>query len=190
MLTDSIATKDPFGGRHSRQISETVDAVGKRLGLAHREREQLLFAALLRGVGKLGISERILLKPGPLTPEEWDVVRLHPQIGCRIVERVPGLNDLGAVIRHHQEHWDGSGYPAQLRGAEIPLAARIVAVAAAFDAMVEGRPYRSALSADAACREITRCAGTQFDPGIVGAFAEELELSAEATTRAVPALAS
>ena len=174
MLSDSIATKDPFGGRHSRQISDSVDAVGKRLGLAPRDRERLLFAALLRGVGKLGISERILLKPGSLTPEEWDVLRLHPQIGCRIVERVPGLNELGAVIRHHQERWDGTGYPAQLKGEEIPVAARIVAVAAAFDAMVEGRPYRPARSVDAACREVMRSAGTQFDPRIAELFVEEV----------------
>jgi diguanylate cyclase (GGDEF)-like protein len=174
MLSDSIATKDPFGGRHSRQISESVDAVGRRIGLTPRDREQLLFAVLLRGVGKLAISERILLKPGPLTTEEWDVLRLHPQIGCRIVERVPGLTALGSVIRHHQERWDGTGYPAQLKGEEIPLAARIVAIAAAFDAMVEGRPYQSALSVDAACLEIMRRAGTQFDPAIAEHFVEEV----------------
>lgn len=174
MLSDSIATKDPFGGRHSRQISESVDALSKRLGLNPREREQLMFAALLRGVGKLGISERILLKPGPLTQEEWEVLRLHPQIGCRIVERVPGLSELGPAIRHHQERWDGTGYPARLKGEEIPLAARIVALAAAFDAMVEGRPYRPAVSVDAACTELVRCAGTQFDPGIAELFVDEV----------------
>jgi len=174
MLTDSIATKDPFGGTHSRQVSEYVEAVAKRLGFDGREREQLLFATLLRDVGKLGISERILLKPGPLSSEEWDVLRLHPQIGCRIVERVPGLNQLGAVIRHHQERWDGTGYPAQLAGAEIPLPARIVAVAAAFDAMLEGRPYRASMTAETACLEILRCSGTQFDPSIAEMFVEEV----------------
>jgi HD-GYP domain-containing protein (c-di-GMP phosphodiesterase class II)/GGDEF domain-containing protein len=174
MLSDSIATKDPFGATYSRQISGYVEAVAKRLGLEAPEREQLLFAALLRDIGKLGISERVLLKPGPLSREEWDVVRLHPQIGCRIVERVPGLNRLGAAIRHHQERWDGSGYPSQLAQAEIPLAARIVAVAAAFSAMVEGRPYRPSLSVEAACREIMRCAGTQFDPEVAELFVEEI----------------
>jgi diguanylate cyclase (GGDEF)-like protein len=174
MLSDSIATKDPFGRTHSRQISEYVDAVAKRLGLDAREREQLLFAAVLRDVGKLGISERILLKPGPLSSEEWDVLRLHPQIGCRIVERVPGLNRLGPAIRHHQERWDGAGYPLQLSAKEIPLAARIVAVSSAFEAMVEGRPYRPSITAETACREILRCAGTQFDPEIAGLFVEEV----------------
>jgi diguanylate cyclase (GGDEF)-like protein len=174
MLSDSIATKDPFGRTHSRQISEYVDAVAKRLGLNAREREQLRFAAVLRDVGKLGISERILLKPGPLTSEEWDVLRLHPQIGCRIVERVPGLHRLGAAIRHHEERWDGSGYPSQLSGKKIPLAARIVAVSSAFEAMVEGRPYRPSITAETACREILRCAGAQFDPEIAGLFVEEV----------------
>jgi HD-GYP domain-containing protein (c-di-GMP phosphodiesterase class II) len=174
MLSDSIATKDPFGGTHSRQISDYVQTVAKRLGLGAGDREQLMFAALLRDVGKLGISERVLLKPGPLSPEEWDILRLHPQIGCRIVERVPGLNRLGPAIRHHQERWDGSGYPSQLAGEEIPLDARIVAVAAAFDAMVEGRPYRPSVTAETACREILRCAGTQFDPAIAEVFVEEV----------------
>ena len=157
MLSDSIATKDPFGRTYSRQISEYVDAVAKRLGLDAREREQLLFAAVLRDVGKLGISERILLKPGPLSSEEWDVLRLHPQIGCRIVERVPGLNRLGPAIRHHQERWDGAGYPLQLSAKEIPLAARIVAVSSAFEAMVEGRPYRPSITAETACRDPPLC---------------------------------
>jgi len=174
MLSDSIATRDPFGATYSRQISSYVEAVGKRLGLEAREREQLVFAALLRDVGKLGISERVLLKPGPLSSEEWDLLRLHPRIGCRIVERVPGLNRLGPTIRHHQEQWDGSGYPAQLAGTDIPLSARIVGVAAAFSAMVEGRPYRASLSSEASCREIIRCGGTQFDPRVADMFVEEV----------------
>jgi diguanylate cyclase (GGDEF)-like protein len=174
MLSDSIATKDPFGAAYSRQISRYVEGVGKRLDLEAREREQLMFAALLRDIGKLGISERVLLKQGPLSSEEWAVLQLHPQIGCRIVERVPGLNRLGPAIRHHQERWDGSGYPSQLAGAQIPLSARIVAVAAAFSAMVEGRPYRPSLSGEAACRELIRCGGTQFDPEVAEMFVEEV----------------
>jgi HD-GYP domain-containing protein (c-di-GMP phosphodiesterase class II) len=111
MLSDSIAVKDPFVRAHSGEISALVEAVARQLGLQAREREQLAFATLLRDIGKLGISERILLKPGPLTPEEWDVVRLHPQIGSRIIERVPGLEDLVPAIRHHHERWDGTATP-------------------------------------------------------------------------------
>ena len=174
MLCDSVATKDPFGVTYSRQISGYVEAVARRLGLEAGEREQLMFAVLLRDIGKLGISEHVLLKPGPLTSEEWDVMQLHPRIGCRIVERVPGLNRLGPAILHHQERWDGTGYPSQLAQAEIPLSARIVAVAAALSAMVEGRPYRPSLSVEAACREIVRCAGTQFDPEVAEIFVDEV----------------
>jgi diguanylate cyclase (GGDEF)-like protein len=174
MLSDSIATRDPVGATYARQITGYVDAVAKRLSLEPGERERLTFAALLRDIGKLGISERVLLKPGPLSPEEWDLLRLHPQIGCRIAERVPGLNGLGPAIRHHQECWDGTGYPSQLKREEIPLSARIVAVAAAFSAMVEGRPYRPSLSAEAACREVIRCAGTQFDPEVAEIFVDEV----------------
>ena len=174
MLSDSIATRDPVGATYSRQIAGYVETVARRLGLEPREREQVTFAALLRDIGKLGISERVLLKPGPPSPEEWDVLRLHPQIGCRIAERVPGLIGLGPAIRHHQECWDGTGYPSQLAREEIPISARIVAVAAAFSAMVEGRPYRPSLSTEAACREIIRCAGTQFDPEVAEIFVEEV----------------
>ena len=174
MLSDSVATKDPFVRTHSGHISTYVDAVAKRLGLQAREREQLVFATLLRDIGKLAISERILLKPKPLTSEEWDLVRLHPQIGCRIVERVPGLGQLGPAIRHHHERWDGTGYPSRLARAEIPLPARIVAVADAFGAMVGGRPYRASITVEAACWEILRGAGTQFDPEIAEMFVEEV----------------
>ena len=174
VLSDSIAAKDPFIRTHSAQISAYIEAVARRLGLQAREREQLVFATLLHDIGKLGISERILLKPGPLTSEERDVVQLHPQIGCRIVERVPGLEQLAPAIRHHHERWDGSGYPSGLARAEIPLSARIVAVADAFGAMVGGRPYRPSITAQAACQEILRCAGTQFDPEVAQMFVEEV----------------
>jgi diguanylate cyclase (GGDEF)-like protein len=174
MLSDSIATKDPFGAAYSTEISHYVEAVAKRLGIDPQEREQLMFATLLHDIGKLGISERVLLKPQPLSPDEWGVMRLHPQIGCRIVERVPGLNRLGPVLRHHQERWDGGGYPSGLAGTDIPHGARIVAVAAAFGAMVEARPYRQSRSPEAACREVLRCAGTHFDREVAERFVEEV----------------
>jgi hypothetical protein len=109
----------------------------RRRGLAQarvddREREQLAFASLLHDVGKIGISERILLKPGRLTPEERSVIELHPRIGHRLVEQVPGMEEIAPVVLHHHERWDGEGYPARLRGEDIPLGARLVGVADAF----------------------------------------------------------
>jgi diguanylate cyclase (GGDEF)-like protein len=174
MLSDSIAAKDPFARAHSGRICGYVDAVAKRLGLEAPERERLAFAVLLHDIGKLGISERVLLKPGPLTQAEWGLVHLHPLIGCRIVERVPGLEPLGPTIRHHHERWDGTGYPSGRAGTDIPLPARIVAVADAFRAMVAGRPYRPSTSPEAACQEIERCAGTQFDPDVAELFVAEV----------------
>ena len=146
----------------------------KRLVIEPSRREQLQFASLLRDVGKLGVSERVLLKPGALSREERSVVELHPVIGARIVERVPGLVALEPAIRHHHERWDGHGYPDGLRGEEIPLEARIVAIADCYSALISNRPYRQPLTPAEACAEIERAAGTQLDPEIAPLFVSEL----------------
>ncbi len=127
-------------------------------------------AFFLHDVGKVGIPDRVLGKPGPLSEEEWTLVRRHPLTGARIVEPVPFLSGAVEVIRHHHERFDGTGYPDGLEGEEIPLAARIFAVADAFDAMTSGRPYRPALPVARAGEELERGAGSQFDPEVVGAF--------------------
>jgi GGDEF domain-containing protein len=123
-------------------------------------------------VGKIGISERILLKPGRLTDEEYAVIKLHPRIGYRLVQQVPALEPISLVILHHHERFDGRGYPAGLSGEEIPLEARIVGVADAFDAITSDRPYQAARSVDEALAELERCAGGQFDPEIVRHFVD------------------
>jgi diguanylate cyclase (GGDEF)-like protein len=174
ILTDAVTSTDVFADSHSIEIAHCAMQVARRLDLDPARREQLLFATLLRDVGKLGISERVLLKPGPLTPDERRVVELHPEIAARIVERVPGLVGLAPAIRHHHERWDGLGYPDGLRGDEIPLEARVVAVVDCFSALVSTRPYRQRLSPSEACRELERCAGSQLDPEIVALFVEEV----------------
>lgn len=174
LLTEAIQAKDPFLRGHSEDVADYVDAVSRNLGVDDREREQLAFASLLHDVGKIGISERILLKPGRLSPEERSVIELHPRIGFRLVEQVPGMEDIAPVVLHHHERWDGEGYPARLRGEEIPLGARVVGVADAFSAMTEQRPYRDRMSLDAACTELERCAGSQFDPRVVALFIAEV----------------
>jgi len=135
-----------------------------------------VIASLLHDVGKIGISERILLKPGALTPEERSAIELHPRIGCRLVEQVPALDAIAPAVLHHHERFDGDGYPSGLAGEQIPLAARVICVADSFSAMTSERPYRAALELEEACTELERCAGTQFDPQVVRLFVEAVRL--------------
>lgn len=174
MLAEAVEAKDPFLRSHSSDATRFVSAVAERLGMDRREREDLVFGSLLHDVGKIGISERILLKPGPLTAHERSLIELHPRIGFRIVQQVPALRGVAPAILHHHERFDGAGYPGKLTGDEIPLAARIISVVDAFSAMTSDRPYRDARPTEEALEELERCAGTQFDPEIVRLFAEEV----------------
>jgi HD-GYP domain-containing protein (c-di-GMP phosphodiesterase class II) len=130
----------------------------------------LAHGVLLHDIGKIGIPDAILLKPGPLTPDEWRIMRTHPEIGKRLIERIPFLRGAVPIVYSHHEKWDGSGYPRALTGEDIPLGARIFAVVDAFDAMTFDRPYSRAVPFEAAKAEIRRCAGTHFDPAVVEAF--------------------
>jgi HD-GYP domain-containing protein (c-di-GMP phosphodiesterase class II) len=125
---------------------------------------------LLHDIGKIGIPDAILLKPGKLTPDEWTIMRTHPEIGRRLIEKLPFLRGAVPIVYSHHEKWDGSGYPRGLRGEAIPLGARIFAVVDAFDAMTFDRPYSRAISFEAAKAEIRRCTGAHFDPTVVEAF--------------------
>jgi len=174
MLAEAIRAKDPHLGGHSHEVSAYVGRVADRLGFDSKRREELIFASLLHDVGKIGISERILLKPGPLTPEEYSAIQLHPRIGYRLVQQVPALRGVAPAILYHHERYDGNGYPSRLRGEQIPIEARIIAVADSFSAMTTDRPYRAARSIAEACAELERCAGTQFDPEVVRLFVEEV----------------
>ncbi len=164
MLADAIEAKDPFARAHSDEVSACVEAVSRQLELEPQRSENVVFAGLLRDVGKLGITDRVLLKPGPLNADERRIVQLHPLIGARIVERVPGLADLAPAIRHHHEHWDGNGYPGGLSGEEIPLEARVLGVADTYAALTSTRPYREPVSPELACEEIKRCGGHAVRP--------------------------
>ena len=174
MLAEAIQAKDPFLRGHSEEVSGYVTGVAQRLDIEGKRRERLVFGSLLHDVGKIGISERILHKPDRLTPEEFAIIQLHPRIGYRLLEQVPALRPIAPAILHHHERYDGSGYPTGLVGEQIPLEARIVAVADAFSAMTADRPYRARMSLEDACCELERNAGTQFDPEIVRIFTEEV----------------
>jgi diguanylate cyclase (GGDEF)-like protein len=152
-------------------VAHLAVAVSRRLHMPEPELRTLRQAAELHDVGKLAIPEEILNKPGPLSDDEWEFVRRHPLIGERILGAAPALGAAGKLVRSTHEHWDGSGYPDGLANSKIPLGARIIAVCDSFDAMTSPRPYAEPMSTQQAIRELLRCAGTQFDPEVVDAFA-------------------
>ena len=174
MLAEAIEVKDLSVRLHSDEVAHYVAGVATKLEIEPRRREELVIASVLHDVGKIGISERILLKPGALTPEERSTIELHPRIGFRLLEQVPALDAIAPAVLHHHEHFNGGGYPAGLSGEEIPLEARVICVADSFSAMTSDRPYRGALELEEACAELERCAGTQFDPQVVRLFVEEV----------------
>lgn len=164
-----VEAKDAYTGQHLERCRVYGMALLREIGL-DGELRQAEYGFLLHDAGKVGVPERILNKPGPLTAAEWRVMRTHPLIGYQMVGASSFLRPAAEVIRYHHEMFDGSGYPEGLRGEEIPLAARVFAVVDAFDAMTTDRPYRAALSLDQAAEELEKMAGSQFDPEVVRAF--------------------
>lgn len=158
--------------QHAERLKKYCLAMGKAMDLTHRELDELALLAVLHDIGKVGISMEILNKDGPLTEEEWVEMKRHPEIGCRIAQNTLELVNVADYILSHHERWDGRGYPRGLRGKEIPLLARILAVADAYDAMTTDRVYRKALSREKAWRELKKNAGSQFDPEVVKVFLE------------------
>ena len=165
-----VEAKDAYTGQHLERCRVYGMATMEALGIAG-DFPDAEYGFLLHDAGKVGIPERILNKPGPLTAAEWRVMRTHPLIGYQMVAGIPFLKTAAQVIRGHHEMFDGSGYPEGLKGEAIPLPARVFSVCDAFDAMTTDRPYRAALSIDHAANEIERMAGVQFDPDVVKVFA-------------------
>ena len=164
-----VEAKDAYTGQHLERCRVYGVALLDALGVA-ADFPDAEFGFLLHDAGKVGIPERILNKPGPLTAAEWRVMRTHPLIGHQMLADIPFMRTAAEVVRSHHEMFDGSGYPEGLKGKDISLAARVFAVVDAFDAMTTDRPYRAALSLDHAVTEIERMAGTQFDPEVVKVF--------------------
>jgi diguanylate cyclase (GGDEF)-like protein len=179
-LAKAVDARDTYTGRHSERVAELSARVAIRLGLDTEQIELTRLAGSLHDLGKLAIPEELLRKPGELTDSERLVLERHPQIGFRMLDSL-GVDPVADIVLHHHERWDGAGYPNGLRGEGIPLAARIIFVADAYDAITSDRVYSPRRSSEAALTELERCAGTQFDPTIVGAFAEELELAGAAS---------
>ncbi len=173
-LTSALDARDRETEDHSTRVREIVRRLGGGLGLSPKQLKALERGALLHDIGKIGVSDHILLKPGPLNESEWDIMHQHPEIGARIVEKVPFLSDSIAVVRYHHERWNGKGYPLGLVGEEIPLLARIFAVVDTYDALISDRPYRKKLSEKEAAAILTSNAGSLYDPEIVKVFIEML----------------
>ena len=172
-LAKAVDARDTYTGSHSARVAELSSWIAHRLGFDQEHIELTRLAASLHDLGKLAIPEEILRKPGPLTEPERLVLQRHPEIGHRMLESL-GVDPVADWVLHHHERWDGTGYPERLRGEEIPLGARIIFVADAYDAMTSERAYRGRLTPREAIEELEHCSGTQFDPAIVAAFAQEL----------------
>jgi HD-GYP domain-containing protein (c-di-GMP phosphodiesterase class II) len=169
-LVDAVEAKDEETFGHVRRVSGYALAVGKRLGLSPSALRMLAMSAEMHDVGKISIPSSVLAKPGPLTPDEYDVVKTHTHRGYEIAQQVNALHELANVIRSHHERYDGQGYPDGLAGEEIPLFSRIIAVVDSYDAITSKRPYRSGRSHADAIAEIKAKSGAQFDPRCVDAF--------------------
>ncbi|MGH2381066.1 MAG: HD domain-containing phosphohydrolase [Candidatus Limnocylindria bacterium] len=174
-LANAVEAKDPMTEHHCQRLAFLAARLTDRIGLDHGEAETIAYGALLHDVGKIGIPEVILTKPGPLDEAEWELMRRHPEIGERICRPLGAGAGFLPIIRHHHERWDGRGYPDRLAGEAIPLGARIVALADAFDAMTHDRHYRAARSVADALTEIHAGAGSQFDPELAPVFVAAIE---------------
>ncbi len=168
-LADAVQAKDPYTHGHCERVSHYARAAAERLGLSDTELRVTCYAALLHDVGKIGVSNGVLNKSGPLLPDERRLVEAHVRIGHDLLNGVPALRDVASAILYHHERYDGRGYPEGLSGDRIPMASRIVAVVDAYCAMLDERSYKKAYRPERARAELIRCSGSQFDPRVVPA---------------------
>ncbi len=169
-LVYALEARDKYTSGHSLRVTESIEGISRVLNLDSQHIETLKLAGMVHDIGKIGIQESVLNKPGKLTHEEYQHIKTHPEIGSHILEPIVENQDIISVVRHHHERYDGKGYPAGLSAQDIPLGSRIISVADSFDAMTSARPYRPALGIDIAIKELIGGKGAQFDPVVVDAF--------------------
>lgn len=174
-LSEAIEAKDPCTSGHSSRVTEYCMMIAEGLSMNHEETGKIRLAGLLHDIGKIGISEKTLRKPGKLDEEEWKEIREHPEIGEKILEHIEEIRDILPGIRNHHEYYNGGGYPDHMKLSQIPLISRIISVADAYDAMISERPYKAPNTPEEAVAELTRCANSQFDPKIVNIFIAQLK---------------
>ncbi len=178
-LSDAIEAKDSNTHGHSSRVLLCCELMGITLGWDQKAMERLRYAAILHDIGKIGIPEELLNKPSSLTAEEYDIIKLHPALGAKILQNIPHLEQVSTAILQHHEHFSGNGYPSGLSGQEISPLAKVLAISDAYDAMTSARPYRPALTIDQTYDELQKCAGSQFDPEMVKVFCEAIPALAE-----------
>lgn len=186
-LAAAVETKDSGTVGHAQRVARLASDCARLLGVAGQELESIEYAALLRDIGKANIPQAILNKTDPLTPDEWETIRRHSELGEEMVAAVPFLAGAAKLVRHHHEYWNGTGYPDSLGGEDIPLGSRILAIASDFDAMISERPYHpTALSFDEAIGQVRCGSGTKYDPAIVDVFLKVAmeDLAAEESRKA------
>jgi len=177
-LAAAIDAKDPYTRGHSQRVMEYTLLAGAYLSFSSEEMETLEYAAILHDIGKISIDSSILNKPGSLSKSEWELIREHPIIGANLLRGIPFLEKASELVLCHHEKFNGEGYPGGLKGKEIPLGSRLIAVADAFDTMTTDRSYRAAMTVEHAVKELRNCSGSQFCPGAVKAFISGLRLNA------------
>jgi HD-GYP domain-containing protein (c-di-GMP phosphodiesterase class II) len=173
-LSTLLGLRDGYTGRHSSTVVDLCDQVARRVGVAGAELDHLRVAAHLHDLGKIGVPDQILHKPGPLDEAEWSIMREHPVWGAHALQAIPEFREAAKAVRHHHERWDGKGYPDGLSGEAIPIGARVIAVCDAYEAMTSHRPYREALPEPLARERIVAGTGTQFDPAVTWGLLDAL----------------
>ena len=174
-ITCALDAKDPYTAGHSKRVSDMATKVCELIGLKKEDIQKIHIAAHLHDIGKIGVPDAVLNKEGKLTDEEWEYIRKHPQIGADILSKSHRLSELKNMVLCHHERYDGKGYPNGIKGKEIPILGRILAVCDSFDAMVSRRAYKEKLSVEYAIGELENGKGTQFDPDVAQAFIELVE---------------
>jgi HD-GYP domain-containing protein (c-di-GMP phosphodiesterase class II) len=175
-MANAVDAKDRYTGGHTKRVAFFSEMIAKHMGMAKEQVEEVRLTAILHDIGKIGIEDKVLKKDAPLDKSEWEHMKLHPELGFKILADIPSMKKISEGMRYHHERPDGNGYPEGLKGEEIPLIARIISVADTFDAMTSNRPYRKGMDYEAAFEEILQHRGKQFDEKVVDAFVKAFTL--------------
>ena len=182
-LVSLLDLRDSYTGGHSNRVAEYNRGTAVTLGLSYSDTNNSVMAGLLHDIGKIGVPDHVLLKQGKLTDEEFELIKKHPEFGWMALKSVREFEEVSLMLLHHHERIDGGGYPGKLKGAQIPLGAKIIAVGDSYDALTTNRPYRTARSQGEALEELVRCRGTQFEPEVLDAFVKWIQSPAAAKSR-------